>query len=77
MIEFFKKKIFKTKPDGVRRAGRPELRWEDGVDQDMRISEVKNWEKVALDKDEWAKLLKKARTFRGCRVNYDDDDLFQ
>jgi hypothetical protein len=43
----------------------------------MRISEVKNWEKVALDKDEWAKLLKKARTFRACRVNYDDDDLFQ
>jgi len=71
------KKIFKTKPDGARRAGRQRLRWEDGVDQDMRILEVKNWEKVALDTDEWAKLLKKARPFRGCQANDDDDDLFQ
>jgi hypothetical protein len=41
-------KIFSTKPNGVKRAGRPKLRWEDGVDQDVRISEVKNWKKFAL-----------------------------
>jgi hypothetical protein len=28
----------------------------------VRILEVKNWKKAALDRDEWAKLLKKART---------------
>ena len=39
----------------------PKLQWEDDVDQDMRILEVKNWKKVALDRDQWAKLLKKAR----------------
>jgi hypothetical protein len=55
------KKIFNTKPDGVRRAGRPRLRWEDGIDQDLRILEIENWKKVALDRDEWAKFLKKAR----------------
>jgi hypothetical protein len=27
----------------------------------MRILEVNNWKKVALDRDEWAKLLKKSR----------------
>jgi hypothetical protein len=59
------KNIFNTKPGGVRRAGIPKLRWEDGVDQDMRILEVKNWKKVALDRDEWAKLLKKARAHQG------------
>jgi len=59
------KKIFNTKPDGVRRFGRPKLRCEDGVDQDMRILEVKNWKKVTLDRDEWAKLLKKARAHQG------------
>ena len=37
------KKIFNTKPVGVRTVGRPKLRWEDGVDQDTRILEVKNW----------------------------------
>ena len=29
------KKIFNTKPDGVRSGGRPKLRWEDGVDEDI------------------------------------------
>jgi hypothetical protein len=34
------------------------LGWEDGVDQDRRIVEVKNWKKVTLNSDKWAKLLK-------------------
>jgi hypothetical protein len=29
------------------------------------ILEVKNWKKVALDREEWAKLLKKARAHHG------------
>jgi hypothetical protein len=61
------KKIFNTKSDGVRSAGRPKLRWEGGVDQDIRILGVKNWKKVALNRDEWAKLLKKARAHQGLR----------
>jgi len=48
-----------------RSVGRPKLRWEDGVDQDMRILGVKNWKKVALNRDEWAQLLKKARANQG------------
>jgi hypothetical protein len=59
------KKIFNTAPDGVRGVGRPKLRWEDDIDQDMRILEVKNWKKVALARHEWAKLLKKARAHQG------------
>jgi len=55
------KKIFNAKPDGVRSVGRPKLRWEDGVDENIRLLGVKNWKKVALDGDEWAKLFKKAR----------------
>jgi hypothetical protein len=37
------------------------LRWEEGADQDRRILDAKNWKKAALDRDERAKLLKKAR----------------
>jgi hypothetical protein len=58
------KQIFSTKLDGVRRVGRPKMRWENGVEQDVRILEVKNW-KDSLDRDEWAKLLKKARVHQG------------
>ena len=46
------KKIFNTKQYGVRSVGRPKLRWEDSVDQDMRILGVKNWKKVVFDSDE-------------------------
>ena len=49
--------ILNTKLDGVRRVGRHKMRWEHGVDRDMRILDVKNWKKVALDRDEFAKLL--------------------
>ena len=50
---------------GIRSVGRPKLRWKDGVDQDMRILGVKNWKKVALNRDKWTKLLKKARAHQG------------
>jgi hypothetical protein len=60
-----KLKIFNTKQCGVRSVGRPKLRWEDGVDQDIRMLGVKNWKKFALNRDEWAKLLKKARAHLG------------
>ena len=56
---------FNTKPDGVRRTGRPKLRWEDGVGQYMRILEVKNWKKVALDTEESGIFRKKARAHQG------------
>ena len=59
------KKIFNTKPDGTRSVGRPKLRWEDGVVQDTRILGVKSWKKAALNRDKWAKLLKKARVHQG------------
>jgi len=57
--------MFNAKPDGVRKVGRQKMRWEDGVDQNMRILEVKNWKNFALGKDEWAKILKKIRAHQG------------
>ena len=59
------KKIFNTKPEGTRSVGRPKLRWEDGVVQDTRTLGVNSWKKVALDRDQWANLLKKARFHQG------------
>jgi hypothetical protein len=59
------KKIFNTTLDGARHFGRPKLRWKDGVDQDMRILGARNWKKVALNRDEWTKLIRKARAHQG------------
>jgi hypothetical protein len=59
------KKIFNTKPDGVRSVARPKLRWDDGADQDMKILGVKYRKKIALNRGERAQLLKKARAHHG------------
>ena len=60
------KKTFSTKLERVRTVGRPKLRWEDGVNVDMKTLEVKNWKTAALDRDEWIQLLiKKARAHQG------------
>jgi hypothetical protein len=39
----------------------PKLRWGDGVDQDIRLLRARNWKNLALNREEWRKLLKKAR----------------
>jgi hypothetical protein len=56
---------FNTTPDGTRSVGRPKLRWEDGVVHDTRILGVKKWKKAAINRDKWAKLLKKAKAHQG------------
>ena len=47
---------------GVTSVGKPKLRWEDGVNQDMESRGVKDWKNAAVERDEWTQLLKKART---------------
>jgi hypothetical protein len=58
------KKIFNTKPEGTRKVGRPKLRWEECVCQDIRILGVKNWRSVELNR-EWRTILRKARAHKG------------
>jgi hypothetical protein len=57
--------VFNTRPEGTKKIGRPKLRWEDGVSQDIRALEVKNWRKVVMNREDWLKLLKKARVHTG------------
>jgi hypothetical protein len=55
------KKVFNTKPVGIRKFGRIKLRWEDDVIQDIKTLGVKNWRNVAMEKESWQKLLRKVR----------------
>jgi hypothetical protein len=45
------KKVFNTKPTGIRKIGRPKLRWEDDVIQNIKNSGVKNWRNLAMEKE--------------------------
>jgi hypothetical protein len=55
------KKIKRWKPMSNRPIGRPKLRWEDDVLEDMKSMNVCNWKKVAQDRERWKKVVEQAR----------------
>jgi hypothetical protein len=59
------KKVLDTKPIGTRKIGRPKLRWEDDVIQDIKTLGVKNWRNLAMEKESWQMLLRKAKAHVG------------
>jgi hypothetical protein len=56
------KKITLGKPGGGRRAGKPNLRWMDGVMRDAEKLGIRNWRIKARDRNGWRRLLESAKT---------------
>ena len=60
------KKLTLLRSEGSRRAGRPKLRWLDGVEKDLRtLGIIRGWRRRALDRDRWIELLTAARSQNG------------
>jgi hypothetical protein len=57
--------ILNAKLEDTRRRGRPKLRWEDGVDKDVKALGERNWRNIARDREIWQKLLRKAMAQKG------------
>jgi len=55
-------RIKRWKPMSKRPIGRPKTRWEDDVLEDIKNMNVRNWKKVAQNRDSWKKAVEQART---------------
>jgi hypothetical protein len=50
------------KPMSKRPTDRPKTRWEDDVLEDTKNMNVRNWKKVAQNRDSWKKVVEQAKT---------------
>jgi hypothetical protein len=50
------------KPMAKRPIERPKTRWEDDVLEDIKNMDLRNWKKVAQNRDSWKKVVEQART---------------
>jgi len=55
------KKIFEGKLEGRRDRGRPRLRWINDVEDDLRKLGVKRWRTKALNREDWASIIREAK----------------
>jgi len=60
-------KISESKPEGSRRIGRPRLRWLKDVGKDLREMKFKRWRRKAVDREEWASVIKGVKAVRGTK----------
>jgi hypothetical protein len=58
-------KVLENKPEESRRRGRPRLRWMEDVKKNLLEMKVKRRRQKAVDKEEWASIIKKAQVLRG------------
>ena len=56
------KKIKRWKPMSKRPKGRPKLRWEDDVSEDIKGMNLQNWRNLAQDRERWKKVVEQAKT---------------
>jgi hypothetical protein len=56
------KSMYKWKPYATRLKGRPRLRWEDDVRNDLKKMGVKNWKKRVQERNHWKEIIEQAKT---------------
>ena len=55
-------RVKRWKPMSKRPIGRPKPRWQDDVLEDIKNMNVRNWKKVAQNRDSWKEVVEQART---------------
>jgi hypothetical protein len=55
--------------DTCKLAGRPKIRWENDIEEDIRIMKINNWTKYIHYRVKWKKVVEKAETFKECNCS--------
>ena len=69
------KSIYKWKPHATRPKGRPRLRWDDEVRDDLRKMGVNKWKQKAQERKPWREIIDKPKLTKSCRAE-EEEDLF-
>jgi hypothetical protein len=56
------RRMMYVQPEGLRKMGRPRARWGDEVGKEARMLELRSWWATAMNREEWRKLLREAKT---------------
>jgi hypothetical protein len=56
--------IYKWKPYATRLKGRPRLRWEDDVRNDLKKMGLKNWKQRVQERNQWKEIIEQAKTHK-------------
>jgi hypothetical protein len=56
------RRLMYVQPEGLRKVGRPRARWRDYVGEDARMLGLRSWWATAMNREDWRKLLKEAKT---------------
>jgi len=58
------KTIYKWKSYATRPKGRPRVRWEDDVRNDLRKMRVNNWKQTTQERKKWKEIIEQAKTHK-------------
>ena len=58
------KALYKRKPFATRPKGRPRVRWEDDVRNDLRKMGVNNWKQTTQERKKWKEVIEQAKTHK-------------
>jgi hypothetical protein len=59
---FVRGTVMYIQPEGPRKVGRPRASWRDDVGKDAGMLGIRGWRATAMNREEWRKLLKEAKT---------------
>ncbi|GFW64123.1 uncharacterized protein TNCV_708281 [Trichonephila clavipes] len=71
------KKFFNAQLIDIRRKGRSNLRWIDGLEKDLLVFRTKNWRTLAGRRLAWKRLLEKSKTHPGLSSHWRRKDLLE